>query len=407
MSKRRFLGAASLTVLISLQLQCAIAASIFREMPLDTARNTAKQEGKFLIVDFTAAWCGPCHAMEKDTWANDEVQKWINGNALAIQIDVDKDKPIASDFNIRAMPSVLVFNPKDYSKEFDRHVGYQNSTEILQWFEGVKRGESQLDLLKHTAEKSLGKGGKTEIEARRKYGRACIEAGKYEPALEEYVWLWQNIAKEDPSAKALRSSYLAAEIVALTSKNEAAKSRFRKFRDEAEKNDPLDYVVLNEVLGDQSKTLEWFDKVKNDPTEAESLKKISYRIERLLINKGRWADLALLYPQPIEELKVRMEVSKAGVASLAQMGIKVPDPFCADAAKLYAAYLAAHHDSTAKKIALECIKMNDTPLMRKQLVITALEAQQARKEQYKWILDNPELTEKLDEALKRSKPKAK
>src|SRR5579862_3578477 len=84
------------------------AAAVFKELPLDKAKATAKDEGKILVVDFTASWCGPCHKMEADTWANPVVQKWVSENAIAVQVDVDKEQETSAAFQIQAMPSVVV-----------------------------------------------------------------------------------------------------------------------------------------------------------------------------------------------------------------------------------------------------------------------------------------------------------
>ncbi|MBX9723851.1 MAG: thioredoxin family protein [Candidatus Obscuribacterales bacterium] len=408
MSIFRFKLASSLVLIAaSLCHASCYAASIFKDLPFEKAKSTAKDEGKYLIVDFTASWCGPCHKMEADTWSNSEVQKWINDNAVAVQVDVDKEHETSAAFGIQAMPSVVVFRPKDYAKEFDRHVGYMGSSDIMDWFKAVKNGETQYDAVKHAMEASIGKGGKLEVEARRKFGRASIEEGKFDAALEQYLWLWQNMVKEDPDTKTMRATSLSNEIMVLTKRNAAAKARFSQFRDESEKNDPLDFIVLNEVLGEPEKTLAWFDKVKNDPAEKENLKIAGRRLEKLLIQKGRWADMASIYPDPVEEVKLRSDVSKNALAALAKMGIRAPyDPFCMDSAKIYAAYLAVHKESLARKIAAECLKISDTSLMKQQLVLAALQAKEPRKEQLKWITDDKELTAKLEAALHPPKKNA-
>ncbi len=408
MSIFRFRLASSLVLIAALFCQAsAYAASIFKDLPFEKAKSTAKDEGKFLIVDFTASWCGPCHKMEADTWSNAEVQKWVNENAVAVQVDVDKEHDTSAAFGIQAMPSVVVFRPKDYVKEFDRHVGYMGSEDIMEWFKAVKNGETQYDAVKHAMEAAVGKGGKREVEARRKFGRASIEEGKFDAALEQYIWLWQNMVKEDPETKTMRGTSLSNEIMVLVKRNEAARTRFSQFRDEAEKNAPLDFVVLNEVLGEPDKTLVWFDKVKNDPAEKDNLKIAGRRLEKLLILRGRWADMANIYPDPIEEVKLRADVSKSALAALAKMGIRAPyDPFCMDSAKIYAAYLAVHKEALARKIAAECLKISDTSLMKQQLVLAALQAKEPRKEQLKWITDDRELTAKLEAALHPAKKNA-
>lgn len=381
------------------------SAGIFRELTLDTAKTDAQKDSKILIIDFTASWCGPCHKMEATTWSDPTVQKWVAENAIAIQFDVDKDKDISSAFHIMAMPSMVVFAPKDYSKEFDRQVGYQTSTELLDWLNGVKKGETSLDLLKHSIEKMAGKGGEEEVKARFRLLRALLEANKYDDAVDQFVWLWQNIPTQMPALGGVRISFLAGQIATLAPRINAIKDRFGLIRDEAEKNNQLlDFVVLNEALGQNDRTLEWFDKVKNDATQKDNLKQVDFVLVGLLVKKNRWKDVILLFPDPIAEIRSLNQKAPKVAEDLARMGIK-EDPFAKDAARIYASALAAKRESDARKIAAEILKLHDTPDMRRQLVQTALEAKQPRKDQLKWVSTNKELTEKLQEALKTAKLK--
>lgn len=70
-----------------------------------------------VLVDFFAEWCGPCKAMAP---ALDELAEARQGKLKVVKIDVDQNPNITQEYNIRAMPTLLIF--KD-GKVAAQHVG--------------------------------------------------------------------------------------------------------------------------------------------------------------------------------------------------------------------------------------------------------------------------------------------
>jgi len=58
------------------------------------------------LVDFSAEWCGPCKALAP---VLSEVSRQVQGKARVIKVDIDKNPQAASHYNIRSVPTLLLF----------------------------------------------------------------------------------------------------------------------------------------------------------------------------------------------------------------------------------------------------------------------------------------------------------
>jgi thioredoxin 1 len=64
-------------------------------------------EKAITLVEFGAAWCPPCKVLLPIL---DELHRDNEGRISIIQVDVDEQQNIASEFGIMSMPTVIAFH---------------------------------------------------------------------------------------------------------------------------------------------------------------------------------------------------------------------------------------------------------------------------------------------------------
>ncbi len=80
-----------------------------------------------VIVDFWAAWCGPCRAIGP---LIEELAEMANGKVKIAKLDVDKSNDVAARYRVSSIPTIIAFKG---GKESDRILG-ANAPAIRQMF---------------------------------------------------------------------------------------------------------------------------------------------------------------------------------------------------------------------------------------------------------------------------------
>ncbi|MBS1708191.1 MAG: thioredoxin family protein, partial [Armatimonadetes bacterium] len=77
----------------------------------DQAMSLAKATHKIVMVDFMASWCGPCKALDKQSF-HTEAFKQETKNIILVKIDIDQQPALAQKYGVEAIPNVQFIDEK-------------------------------------------------------------------------------------------------------------------------------------------------------------------------------------------------------------------------------------------------------------------------------------------------------
>jgi thioredoxin 1 len=78
-----------------------------------------------LLIDFHALWCGPCKVLSPIL---KDVKSELGDQLKVIKIDIDKNPKVASNYQVRGVPTIILFQK---GKQLWRQSGVVPKNELM------------------------------------------------------------------------------------------------------------------------------------------------------------------------------------------------------------------------------------------------------------------------------------
>ena len=95
----------------------------------DTFEENVIKKGQPIIVDFWAEWCGPCKQIGP---IPEEISDEYSGKITIGKLDVDENPETPGKFQIRGIPTMLLFNNGEL---IDTKVGMSSKADLTEWID--------------------------------------------------------------------------------------------------------------------------------------------------------------------------------------------------------------------------------------------------------------------------------
>jgi len=83
---------------------------VVSQSQFDSVLDQAADDGRLVLVDFYADWCGPCKVLGPML---EKMEPDYEGKVDFIKVDTDRNQALSQAFGIRSLPTTLLLKPNE------------------------------------------------------------------------------------------------------------------------------------------------------------------------------------------------------------------------------------------------------------------------------------------------------
>ena len=209
---------------------------VFRRVSYEQALELAGEEDRLAVVVFVTRDCADCERLRDKTWSNAAVERWLEVEAIAVEVDGAERADLAQRLDIQRYPTTLILEQD--GTEYDRMVGFIKAKRFVAGFKGIHEGRL---LLRQARTRLAEDPGDPTLHL--DVARALVTVGRTRSAVDAYETIWTDF-RGPPEHRRIRLVKVLTELEAMSGPHPPARQAMARWRLEARR------IVRGEQAGD-------------------------------------------------------------------------------------------------------------------------------------------------------------